>query len=480
MKPRKPLNERRKIRRPKKKRPAPLTGRMIAFKVLSAYRSYGEFLQEEIEQQFASPSAPHRERGFVTELTGGVVRRQQALNKLLSHVVSRPMTQVEPELWTLLQMGAYQLCYMDGTAEHAAIHETVELARRLEQPRWTGILNGCLRSLQRLLTNDFTEQPDAFTLPHRTNYRRMNKDAFPNPATHPLEYISDAFSLPLSFVRQLDSQGMDFAALCRLGFALLRPTPLSLRINEQHVSRDDYLNQLTEAGHQVEAGTAPQSLRVLSGPPVHQLPGYAAGWFTVQDESAMSAADLLNPQPNENVLDLCAAPGTKTVQMGLLMRNAGHILACDIDAARLEKVTENAQRMGLGNIETRWLLPDGTWNADEQFDAVLVDVPCSNTGVLGKRAEARWRLVNDKLPELTQRQQAILQKAIELTKPGGRLVYSTCSIDQRENEQVVASALAQFPHLELVEQNTILPDGTVDGAFTALIKKQAPREGQQS
>ena len=220
------------------------------------------------------------------------------------------------------------------------------------------------------------------------------------------------------------------------------------------------------------AGALPTSIWLDSPTRVDQLPGFAEGEFVVQDESAQQAAELLAPQPGETVLDLCAAPGTKTTHLAELMRNEGRLIATDSSETRLKLVTQNAERLGLSIIETAAVTLEGTNIPAGPFDAILIDAPCSNTGVLGKRPDARWRIQPDDLEELSRIQLLLLLAASSRLKPGGRIVYSTCSIEPDENSSVVEAACHFRPKLKIVEQHELTPGQTSDGGFQCLLSTQ--------
>lgn len=431
-----------------------------------------DYVNEHLEIQITRGELPPIERRLATELAFGVVRRKNTLDALLSVAVSRPRENVEPALWMLLRMGTYQLALCDGVADYAATSETVELSRWLGRDDWAGFANGCLRSVARLITEQPIDEPSPFALPLTAErYRRLTQPIFANPGDQPLSYISKAFSLPHWLVERW-AERFDFPELCRLGFWFNTPTSLTLRVNRLRTDRDTLLAKFAEAGIAASAGELPTSIRLDSPTRIDLLPGFAEGEFVVQDESAQQAAELLTPQPGETVLDLCAAPGTKTTHLAELMRNEGRLIATDSSENRLKLVPQNAERLGLSIIETAVVSLEGTDIPPGPFDAILIDAPCSNTGVLGKRPDARWRIQPEDLEELSRIQLLLLLAASNRLKPGGRIVYSTCSIEPDENSSVVEAACHFRPKLKIVEQHELTPGLSSDGGFQCLLRAE--------
>ena len=451
--------------RKSKQRP-PTTSRQIAFNILDAHKQSGEFASILIDAAFRRKIDERIERSLVIELSYGVIRRQRTLDTVLEHLVSRPRGRVEPQLWTLLQIGVYQLLFT-RMPPHAAIFETVELAKWLGQPRWSGFMNGVLRGAQRLTTDETANEPSKRAIPLEAGiYRILNKEIFVNPTEGPTIYFGQAFSFP-TWIAKRWSDTFTTEQLWRLGFWFNSPPPACLRINQLKSTQSELVESLKNADIEFSVDPEHQDFVTLNGSfAVHKLPGFAEGHFVLQDRSAIAAAKLLDPKPNEHILDLCAAPGTKTTHIAELVKNQGKIVACDVDPTRLERVDENCQRLGIDIVESCLV---NELNDDSKFDAALIDVPCSNTGVLGKRPEVRWRLRHDEFNELAGTQQSLLSKAASLVKSGGRIVYSTCSIEQEENEDVVNQFLAANANWNLVEQHTHVPGQPGDGAFQALL-----------
>ncbi|MEX0727521.1 MAG: transcription antitermination factor NusB [Planctomycetaceae bacterium] len=452
------------------------SARAWTFGVLNEVLATSQFAHQVWEQW--SPQCPldDRDRRLVWELIHGVGRRRRTLETILAAVVTRPLDRIEPELKTLALLGIYQLVFLSSIPAHAAVHETVELARAYGQPRWCGFLNGILRGVQRMLTDDESAAPAANAVPiGDAAYRVLTKPVFPEPQRDPNGYLAAAFGLPVWLVERWKSVA-DFAELVRWGFWFNAPALLTLRVNRLRSNREQVLQEFESAGVAAEPGEYDEIIRLRESASVVELPGFGDGWWTVQDETAFQACRLLAPQPGESVLDLCAAPGTKSTCLAEMMHDEGSILATDVADVRLNSVTQNARRLGLKIIETK-VVSDVMKShrrfidqfAGRRFDAVLVDAPCSNTGVIGKRLEVRDRLEPKDITELAEIQFQLLSAAIELVRTGGRVVYSTCSIEPEENRQVVDRALQAHGDVTLVNDQLFLPSRPADGGYSALI-----------
>lgn len=490
--------------------PKVTNARQIAFRVLDDHLQSGQFVGALLESVLWSAQITEpAERRLATELANGIVRRQLTLDAIIKKFVDRPLDQIEPRLHTLLRLGTYQLVLASGIKSHAAVDETVELARWCDEERWTGFLNGVLRSIDRsveaaaensdsggIVTEhspravplDLEPADGDSTEPGEQRYRLLDRDVFSGLHDIP-RFLSAAFGLPLWLVIRWERR-FDSDRLFRLASAFNFRPPLTLRVNSLKTTREEVLTLLRDqTAEKVAAESEENSLGPRqaifgegrlpntiwckgAGNPV-KLPGFAEGLFTVQDETAMSAALLLDPQPGQRVLDLCAAPGTKSTHLAELMNNQGSVLAVDSDATRLERVPENAGRLGLDIVETATVKDDLSDLSDGPFDAILVDVLCSNTGVLGKRPEVRTRLRRGDVQELAELQLKLLTAAAERLAPGGRLVYSTCSIEPEENTGVVSRFLENAVGIRLEETREFFPGEPSDGGFQALLIKEA-------
>ena len=403
---------------------------------------------------------------------------------------------VQDELWILLQLGILQLVFLDHISPHAAVNETVELCGRMRLARAKGLVNGVLRCVEREMHREAgvespqsrmqslvefasaprssDELPIAVSKQGQLAVKNVNLSRvfLANPATDQLAYISQVASLPRWLVDRWMAQFSDSERILRLGLWFTTPGRMSLRLNQCETTRERALDVLHTAGVDAFAGTIAESITLNGTVAVGDLPGFREGWFSVQDELGMAAVDVLAPQPGERILDLCAAPGGKTCHLAERLAGTGNVVACDVSKERLAPVVENVSRLRLRNVETLLVSPDGNeLRARPPFDAVLVDVPCSNTGVLGKRPEARWRISPSSFETLIPQQCELLDRAISLTKPGGRIMYSTCSIDREENESVVHHTLGNRPDSRLAVERMHWPGEPADGGYQALLHR---------
>jgi 16S rRNA (cytosine967-C5)-methyltransferase len=442
-----------------------MNARAVALEALLDCRPRGAFVQEILDRHLSTATLSDRDRRLVTQLVYGVLRRRGTLDALIGPQVTRPAERVEAWLWEALRLGAYQLAVLTHVPPHAVVHETVALADR--RPQAKGFLNGVLRALTRVITDDRIAGPAADAMPLEDgSYRRLARPVFADPGVDMVEHLAGAFAIPAWLGRRW--LGRFSANECvRLGFWFARPAPLWLRANPLRTDRDRLLAALAEAGIAATAGEHPQAVRLDEPRPVRDLPGYADGWFSVQDETAMHVASARAPRPGDTVLDLCAAPGGKSTHLAEQMGDQGRVVACDVDERRLATVTELAARLGVGSVQTCRLGPNEPAPAGP-FDAALVDVPCSNTGVLGRRPEARWRLRPDDLSHLAELQARLLTTATERVRPGGVVVYSTCSIEPEENAALVRSVSG----LELEAEQERVPGAPADGGYWARLRRR--------
>lgn len=450
---------------------AAATAREAAFQVLELVRENSRRVADAWQQVQTTAALSPVDRSLSRELAFGVVRREITLDVLLQKLVTRSLADIEPPLKTVLQLGLYQLFFADQIPPHAAVHETVELAKRIGRLRWSGFVNGVLRSASRLCTEEFTETASPHALPvgadERLRFRRLTEPVFPDPAADFLGYFQRAYGFPEWLAaRWVNRWSPD--VLHRLGHWQRMPPPIFLRVNLLKTTRDELLQRFHAFGLDVKPVSS-EAIRVLSGGRVEEWPGYAEGLFSVQDLTAMQAARRLAPTSGSRVLDLCAAPGGKTCHLAELMGDAGEVLAVDVTQVRLNRIVENAERLQLKSVHALLVSEDGQDLPRGPFDFILADVPCSNTGVIGRRPEVIRQLTPAGIQELSRLQADLLQRAADRLKLGGRLLYSTCSIEAEENERVIAEFLRHWPEFRLIESELLLPGSPADGGYQALL-----------
>lgn len=425
--------------------------RKTAFEILLRFEKGGanRLKADSLIQQ----AAPEADRPFVTALAMGTLRHWLRLDEWIKHLTHRSLKQIDPNVRVLLRMGLFQLYGLHQVPAYAAINTTVELARQLKQSDKTvKFINAVLREAQRRL------EAGGFVVPAWDE----------NPEAHLLR----AYGWPEAFTQRLLKQ-FGAATLMAMAQAAQHPAPLTLRVNTLKTALEGYTALLNEVG--IPYDTLPDLpegilLSGFSGSP-RQLPGYEEGLFYVQDPASMAVSLLLNPDADETVLDLCAAPGSKSTHMAALMCNTGRITAIEPKAERAKLLRENLDRLGVRNTNVREANALTLELPDEQYDKVLVDAPCSGSGTLRRHPEILLQLRKPDLSQYTHLQGALLEKGFALLKPGGRLVYSTCSILDAENAQVVSAFLKKHPDAVLESQEQKPITDTSDGFYMALLRK---------
>ena len=410
---------------------AQLSARRIALKAQRAWRKKKCFADSIVSEFLTKADLIESDRAFAFELFYGVLRNLSLLDFWIGCLRS---SRVDSDLRDILRLGLYQL-FLLKTAQHAAVHETVDLALQRQRPIINGILRAAIRRQDELLA-----RADAQPLFVRTS--------------HP-QFLVERWE------QQFGTQHAE--EFCRWNNL---PASIYGRINQLRIDREEFLRLYPES-------------HLLTRSPdfveFHVIPTAAIsrGHCYIQDPSTAIACHVLNPEPGEKILDACAAPGGKTGYIAQLMGNRGTIMACDRDPGRLQVVGENMARLGVEIVHT--VVHD--WTRDRvppeivsmaPFDRILIDAPCSNTGVIRRRVDVRWRLQPADFPRMQRRQIEMISALIPLLKPKGTLVYSTCSLEPEENQQVVRKILESSPAPRLIEEKRSLPfrDG-FDGAFAA-------------
>jgi 16S rRNA (cytosine967-C5)-methyltransferase len=415
------------------------------------------------------------EKQRATDLVYGSIRNLLALDAVIARFSGRRPDRIDRPLLGILRIGVYELAYSPATPVYSVVNEAVNLAARAGGKKQTGFVNAVLREISRHITN--RDAPLAAANPRGTLVRdpdagcEFDTNFLPDPAGSPTEYLSTCFSLPPWLVAEwLAEFGPDQTRQVCLGSN--RKPSLYIRINPLRTTQQDLLARFEQAGIKAEPALTPGMLQITGPQAVTELPGFAEGLFTVQDLSASQAVRALQPQTGWTILDLCSAPGTKTTQLAELTNDSARILATDIDRERLERVEENVARLGLKSVT---IIPYAQLQQDAlgPFDAILVDAPCSNTGVLARRVEARFRVQPDTIKALAAAQRSLLDKAAPLLKPMGRICYSTCSIQKAENQAVIHNFLTTHNQFQLAHEHLTLPAPAPtdrDGAYVAILR----------
>jgi len=389
------------------------------------------------------------DRGLCHELVCGVVRWQATLDCLIARKTT-PGREQRPALQNLLRLGLYQIFWLDRIPPHAAVHETVELAKRAGYHTQAGFINAVLRGylreteeIRKILADMKVSQP-ALGWSHPEWLVERWRKGFGEEKTRQL----------------LEWNNTPPKTFARINTLKTDATKLIERWREENVEYDFVTRDWT--GENV-------AYELKAHPPLHSLGSFRDGWFYVQDPSTLLAPVLLGAKPGETVLDLCSAPGGKTTFMAQQMQNEGKIIAYDLDLNRLKLVKENCKRLGVTNVET--MVGSIADFQAATFDRILIDAPCSNTGVVRRRVDLRWRIQSAEIERLRATQLDLLNHAAPKLKPGGVLVYSTCSLEPEENSEVVKQFLAGNQDFKLEAERQLLPfDDGVDGAYVAKLK----------
>ena len=416
-----------------------MNARELAFDLLSRWPKSRLLADELLDRALTSSELTGADRAFVTALFYGCLRCKLALEFLLAQLASKPP---QPAVASILKLGLYQLFFLK-TPAHAAVHETVALAKQRASAAEVKFINAILRRAER----------DRDTLLAELNATR---------GTKPWVYYSHPQWLWERWAARWG--GERTAALCEWNN---QPPSIYIRINTLKAS-------MKPAAITAEQTDHPLCWRVTNASGLFQSQSFVNGEFYVQDPSTLLAVDVLDPQPGESVLDMCAAPGGKTTYIAQKMQNLGRIIAADSSSERLVLVEEKCRRLGVGLVTALAPLRAGLERClrNAEFDRILVDAPCSNTGVLRRRADLRWRIEENEIARLATLQKKLLHSATGFMKRGGVLVYSTCSLENDENEDVVEQFRKSHPQFMLeTTRSTFPPRDGMDGAFVAKFRK---------
>lgn len=417
-----------------------INSRETAMKVLYEIEYEGAYSNMALKNALRYGEISHRDKAFITHLVYGVTDKKLTLDYIISKFSKIKLKKISKYILIILRMGVYQIKFMDKVPESAAVNECVKLARRYGHGASAGFVNGMLRNVVRI----DIEYP---------------KDK--------IEYMSVKYSVPLWLCKKwITDFGYEFTNELLKSFeqsARVCVRPNTLKITAQGLS-----DKLNDEGNKAEVKN---NLVYIEGLDIGNDELYKKGYYTVQDEAAYTAGKVLAPKVGETIIDMCAAPGGKTTHLAELMCNKGEIFAFDIHEHKIEIIQKNAERLGISIIKAE--ISDGSvFNEKyaEKADKILCDVPCSGLGIIRRKPEIKWnRNEADDFPLL---QKQILLNASRYLKRGGELVYSTCTINKEENEEVTSGFLKENSNFEKLYEKTFYPhiDNT-DGFYICKIKR---------
>lgn len=377
------------------------------------------------------------DRSFTTELVYGTLRTLNTLDWALAQYSRRPLADLAPAVRNILRLGTYQIMFMDRVPDSAAVNESVNLARKHGHAGIVKYVNGVLRNL----------------------VRGKDRLSYPDPKEKPVESIALRYSHPHWLVRYwLNLFGYeDTVALCE---ANNLPAPNTVRVNTLKTDTAMLIGVLDALGVKAQRGQYARDCLYLDGfVSLGGLPPFREGLFQIQDESSILVGQALQPKPGTRVIDVASAPGGKATHLAQLMQNQGEIIALDVHPHKIKLIEENCRRLGVKIVRPRLLdAREITKETVGMADYVLVDAPCSGLGVLRRRPDARWRKDEEQIKSLAELQGQILAAVAPIVKPGGVLVYSTCTITREENLGQLEKFLDDYQAFQLESLKDLLPE----------------------
>ncbi len=433
--------------------------RQIAFEILLKIEKDKAYSNLAVDSAVKAYSPDSTDCAFISRLVYGVTERKITLDYIISRNLQQPINKLKKDVLVILRLGVYQIIFSDKIPTSAAVNESVKLTKANKCHYASGLVNAVLRKVG----------DEGFTLPEDLSNT---------------ERISILYSAPEEFVKFLCYHYGEENAEAFLKSAL-EPKKIFVRVNTVKITTDELKAQFENEGVKVKNSVLPNALEIEISKAVYDLETYKKGLFHVEDISSQLCVEALSPKENSVVLDVCAAPGGKTFTLAQYMGNKGELFSCDIYESRTKLIKDGAERLGLSCVKT--MVNDATvFNSDiPQCDYVLCDVPCSGLGIIGKKPEIKYKKLDD-IKELLPIQREILEITSRYVKKGGRLVYSTCSVNPNENRKICEAFLKDheefrtvkaLPHIErTVDEGDYLTlmmhKNNCDGFFIAVFERK--------
>ncbi|GKU24806.1 16S rRNA (cytosine(967)-C(5))-methyltransferase RsmB [Clostridium folliculivorans] len=438
-----------------------MNSRKIIKDTLDSILYNGAYSNIELNKRLSESDLNDKDKGLVTEVVYGTIKYKKSIDYIISTLVADEK-KIDKRILNILRSAIYQIKYLDRVPDFAVVNESVNLGKKISMNS-SRFINGVLRNFIR------------------------NKDAEIKSNISDIEYLSVEYSFEPWMVKLfLEQFGREKCVKILSG---LNSTPsVTVRVNSLKSDYDEVFDELNEQGYTVEEGNiCPEAINIIRGKSIENNPLFIQGKITVQDESAMLVAPLLELNGDLKVLDLCSAPGGKTTHIAELLDNKGTVIGCDIYDHKLKLVEENKDRLGIENIQTK-LLDAAKYNSEfrEIADRILVDAPCSGLGIIRKKPEIKWTKSQKDLKDLVNIQRDMLKNAWLYLKPDGIMVYSTCTLNKKENEENIKWIKENYKDVQIEKiylgesdnviynedgSVTILPNEFFDGFYIAKLRK---------
>ena len=395
---------------------------------------------------------PKQDRKFITRIAEGTIENMIQLDYIINQFSKVKVNKMKPVIRNILRMSVYQLKYMDSIPSSAACNEAVKLAQKKGFVNLKGFVNGVLRNIS----------------------RNLEQIQYPDPVKEEIAYLSVTYSMPQWMIQQW-RHVYDKDTVEQMLQSFLKESPTTVRTNLAKITPEELMEELKKQEITVvQDEELPYCLYLSNYDSIARIEAFQKGLFYIQDKSSMKVAEAADPKEGDYCIDVCAAPGGKSMHLAEKLMGSGHVEARDLTEYKVSLIQENKERCQMENVSTKmWDATIYDESCKEKADVLICDLPCSGLGVLSRKSDIKYKVTEKAQEELAKLQQQILSTVWSYVKPGGRLIYSTCTIDKQENEDNVEWFLREHKEFELEKMEQILPgtDGN-DGFFIARIKRQ--------